>query len=377
VLVANPGAEIWLTGTVAVKGERRTFRIRVDRRPELLAAIARLHGRTQVDWRELDVSLETKLALTALGLVVKPEEVVCVPHFRCGEAELASELVPELVDAAADDELAPDALFARDGCARGVLLPPGAAERLDLAGETVWVADGRAGIRLPCAVPDGTIAAIEAGDALPPATWRLLRNAGATKLAPRRSRPLSSAASLDALRAELDDQGTVVLRDLLPPLATGALRRYLRALHDGGVLEHHVDPAFPQRWIAHNEPVVRMLHEPLVRVVSELSRTAVKASYCFLARYGTGARMPRHTDREQCAWNMSFVLDADPAPREADAWPLLVEERGRVRAARLCIGDAVLYKGTASPHWRDQLDAGNYIIAFFHFVDESFTGSLD
>jgi hypothetical protein len=180
---------------------------------------------------------------------------------------------------------------------------------------------------------------------------------------------------IEALRAELEETGTVILRDLLPPLAAGALRRYLRALYHHGALERDRDAGFPERWCAHNEPVVRMLHQPLV---SEVSQTAVKASYCFLSRYGAGARLPRHTDREQCLWNMSFVLDADPAPQEeAEAWALHVEERGQVRQARLRIGDAVLYNGIASPHWRDTLDAGSYIIAFYHFVDERFTGRLD
>lgn len=337
MLVRNPGAEIWLSGSVLLRGERREFRVRVDRKPELLAAIARLAGRTEVDWRELEVSLETKLALTAMGLVVKPEEVVEVPAFRCewDGSELAGEI-----------------RYGRNGAP--VALPPGAGARMDLRGETLWAADARAGLMLPVSVPDGTIAKGVVG------------GVGRAPL------------DLEALRAELDEHGTAVLRDLLPPLQGAALARYLRELYAGGALEKDKDPGFPQRWIAHNEPVVRMLHEPLVRVVSEVTRAPVKASYCFLARYAAGASMPKHVDREQCVWNMSFVLEADPEPAtEADAWPLMVEERGRVRAAGLRVGDAVLYRGVSSPHWRDALAAGSYTVAFFHFVDESFAGSLD
>jgi hypothetical protein len=51
---------------------------------------------------------------------------------------------------------------------------------------------------------------------------------------------------------------------------------------------------------------------------------------------------------------------------------------GTVRTVPLEPGQMVLYAGTELPHWRDELPADRWVTNFFfHFVEESFEGSLD
>ncbi|MEM9491884.1 MAG: hypothetical protein AAGC55_22250, partial [Myxococcota bacterium] len=114
------------------------------------------------------------------------------------------------------------------------------------------------------------------------------------------------------------------------------------------------------------------------RPVQRLVVAPIKPSYAFLSRYREGAVLHRHTDRDQCAWNLSVVLDQYPDPSRDQAWPIHFAIRGSVHTALLGSGDGVLYSGTQVPHWRDALPAGQRVtIGIFHFVDREFAGSLD
>jgi hypothetical protein len=103
----------------------------------------------------------------------------------------------------------------------------------------------------------------------------------------------------------------------------------------------------------------------------------VKPSYSFLAVYERGAVLRRHTDREQCAWNLSVALGSEPHLPVDRQWPLHIETASGRHAVRLGPGDAVVYSGSDSPHWRDELQSIDSVtVAFCHFVDAAYEGPL-
>ena len=65
------------------------------------------------------------------------------------------------------------------------------------------------------------------------------------------------------------------------------------------------------------------------------------------------------------------------------AHPELDEDIARIKAretfakVELRPNDAVLYSGTHQWHYRDRIPSGTADLAFFHFVPEAFSGSLD
>ena len=178
-------------------------------------------------------------------------------------------------------------------------------------------------------------------------------------------------------RAELAESGYTVLRDLLPRAHLQTLRGYLEHLYANGYMAPGPRPA-ERRDVLHNQPVLRFLHHQLVRLIQRLVAAPIKPSYSFLSRYREGAVLSRHVDREQCAWNLSVVLDQDPEPGRDRAWPIHFDVQGSVHTALLGIGDGVLYSGTDIPHWRDALPLGQRVtVGIFHFVDREFAGSLD
>jgi len=177
-------------------------------------------------------------------------------------------------------------------------------------------------------------------------------------------------------RERFRERGYTAVGGLLHPFHIGELRRYYRRLIRRGRVPLG-DYQSKRRYVAHNEPAERFFHLQLTSAVSQLVGEPVKPSYVYLASYLSGAKLPRHTDREQCEFSVSLCLDYAPEPLEATPWPLHLETaRGRVTVFQ-ALGDALLYRGCELPHYRDPLPEGHLSTSiFFHYVSADFAGSL-
>jgi hypothetical protein len=174
------------------------------------------------------------------------------------------------------------------------------------------------------------------------------------------------------VKQSLLTNGYVVLRDIINPLQIGALRQYYRDIEHLDYFRR--DSQVPKRDIIHNEPVARFIHYQLKNLINKVSPERVIPSFTYLSIYKPGSILDKHTDREQCAWNMSVSIDMQP---ESEIWPIYMEIAGKAFEVRLGMGDAVLYSGTKIPHWREQLPENQKaIICFYHFVAEDFSGPL-
>jgi len=177
-------------------------------------------------------------------------------------------------------------------------------------------------------------------------------------------------------RERFREHGYTAVDGLLHPFHIGELRRYYRRLIRRGCVALG-DYQSARRYVAHNEPTERFFHLQLTGTVAQLVGEPVKPSYVYLASYLSGARLPRHTDREQCEFGITFCLDYAPEPVGATPWPLHLEtSRGPVRVEQ-ALGDALLYRGCELPHYRDPLPDGQISTSiFFHYVRADFLGSL-
>lgn len=181
--------------------------------------------------------------------------------------------------------------------------------------------------------------------------------------------------------AELPDrlaaEDFCVIPGLLNPAQVAGLRHYLRAIEAEGQLQDG-DGMVARRLCRHNEMLCRWFQHQFYPVIAELTGLALKPSYCYLAVYHSGAALARHTDREQCAWNLSLVMDMQPAREARQAWPIYLETDAGVQEVRLEMGDGILYRGDRYPHWRPPLLPNQRVaVCFFHFVDADFEGLLD
>jgi len=182
---------------------------------------------------------------------------------------------------------------------------------------------------------------------------------------------------LDAAGKRFRQHGYAPVAGLIHPLHVAALRRYYRhRIRTGGMVLG--DDQSARRYVAHNESVARFFHHQLTASVTAVAGEPVKPSYVYSASYRGGAKLDRHTDREQCEFSITFCLDYSPEPKLATGWPLHLHPASGMVTVYQAIGDGLLYRGCQLPHSRGTLRQGHTSTSiFFHYVRESFSGPLD
>lgn len=177
------------------------------------------------------------------------------------------------------------------------------------------------------------------------------------------------------LQQDISQQQYAILRGIIPPLQLAALRRHLRRLDQADYPTR--DPEIG-RAVMENENVTHFIHHQINDLINRVTQEPIKPSYTLLCFYSDGASLPRHIDRAQCVWNVSLLIDTEPETDLDSSWPIYLEVNGEPREVRLEMGDAVLYRGAETPHWRDALpDGQKATLIFCHFVPVDFKGSLN
>jgi hypothetical protein len=178
-------------------------------------------------------------------------------------------------------------------------------------------------------------------------------------------------------RAAEFQRGYTSVANLIPHFHLGALRRYYRYHTRAGSFQMG-DEQVRRRYAAHNESVSRFFHHQLAPAVSDIARTLVKPSYCYMVAYQSGSVLDRHTDREQCEYSVTLCVDSSPEPREQVPWPIYLDIPDGALRIWQHIGDGLLYRGRYLAHYRDRLPDGYTSTSLlFHYVDENFQGSVE
>jgi hypothetical protein len=152
----------------------------------------------------------------------------------------------------------------------------------------------------------------------------------------------------------------------------------------------------------HNVPFFVSIHNQLTDIASYYFNEKVKPSYSFLSMYKENGICPLHIDRDQCRYTIDYLISSTqemPWPihigkhmTDQERLNILIGERARPIAqndvdeimskevftsALLNPNDAVLYSGTHQWHYRSEKLVGEANLVFFHFVPESYNGSLN
>ncbi len=97
--------------------------------------------------------------------------------------------------------------------------------------------------------------------------------------------------------------------------------------------------------------------------VSNLFGEMVFPTYTYSRIYKHGSTLEKHIDRPACEISFSIHLYGDKE------WPIYMEKpTGEAVGVVLRPGDAVLYLGCDTPHWRDAYDGEEYGQVFLHYV---------
>jgi hypothetical protein len=209
----------------------------------------------------------------------------------------------------------------------------------------------------------------------------------------QRQRALIEQAKVDFNRGKY-----VVLRELLPPAQMAAMRRFYRQYAGHGFMPF--DDTQSKRLYQYNEPLARLFHGQLAKLVSFVAGEEVIPSYAYAASYLENADLKPHIDRAQCEFSISFQVDYLPEPENhLSPWALFVcqpdvsnnqpvkyysEEfparnggEDKNTAVYLASGDGLIYKGRELIHYRYALpDKNRSTSLFFHYVPKDFEGEL-
>lgn len=97
--------------------------------------------------------------------------------------------------------------------------------------------------------------------------------------------------------------------------------------------------------------------------VADLVGEMVLPTYTYARIYKNGSTLNKHVDRPACEISLSVHLQGDKK------WPIYMEKpNGEAVGVTLKPGDAVLYLGCDTPHWRDAYDGEEYGQVFLHYV---------
>ena len=109
-------------------------------------------------------------------------------------------------------------------------------------------------------------------------------------------------------------------------------------------------------------PFLEILCEKILQV-SDMVGELVFPTYTFSRIYKNGNVLERHVDRPACEISLSVHLYGDKE------WPIYMEKPDGVQVpVILKSGDAVVYLGCDTPHWRDAYDGEEYGQVFLHYV---------
>lgn len=344
---------------------------------------------------EISLTDEQTASLERLGMLVDPAEIPREVRYRPRLDRDLLEALPPRDRAATVPSLRgavvhPD-LVLQEGPEPPPRLPSSVREALSdpalsFEGVTAWIPDRGTSVWCPHQIEPALAAELRRwrdsgvpADIADPTLAALLFGAGILVPPDDDGARARRAIAWDRARNAFSDAAHAVLDRLLPPLTVAALRRHYAALEREGFFSLG-DSLVERRIVAHNEPVARLFHAQLAPAVEAITGEPVKPSYVFFSSYLPGAVLPRHVDRAQCEYSLSFQVDYSPEPEDRTPWPLYLENAGarEPRAIHLGLGDALLYAGRRQPHHRPRLARGHRSTSlFFHFVREDFDGSLD
>ena len=133
------------------------------------------------------------------------------------------------------------------------------------------------------------------------------------------------------------------------------------------------------RYKAHNEPFSRILHYELLPLIEKITSKKLRPTYTYLSAYKKGTTLPPHTDRADCEYTVSFVVDK---PDDSN-WNIYVHKprqpvkhKGRYdvqppinecESVDCDAGGLMLFQGTDHIHFREELKHDYYNILLLHY----------
>ena len=134
-----------------------------------------------------------------------------------------------------------------------------------------------------------------------------------------------------------------------------------------------------KRYKSNNEAAARILHYELLPLIEKITGNKLNPTYTYTSFYVKGADLPPHTDRCECEFTVSFIIDK---PKDAN-WNIYVDPKkqprkniGQCKPLSLkeeCIAvdcntnGLMIFQGEDHCHFREKLEFDYYNILLLHY----------
>lgn len=99
-------------------------------------------------------------------------------------------------------------------------------------------------------------------------------------------------------------------------------------------------------------------------VMNEIMQELMLPTYSYARVYANGDELKKHTDRPACEVSVTLHLGSD-----GTKWPIwFTKPNGEKISCDLQPGQAVVYLGMISEHWREKFEGKEYVQVFLHYV---------
>lgn len=116
------------------------------------------------------------------------------------------------------------------------------------------------------------------------------------------------------------------------------------------------------------DPLIEVMLKQCLPAVQEQTGLELEPTYSFSRVYQEGEELTPHTDRPSCEISVTVNVAC-----KGETWPIWMQYEGNDPVKCLLNpGDAVIYKGCETTHWRRKLPEGQLNIQFMlHYVDKN------
>lgn len=110
------------------------------------------------------------------------------------------------------------------------------------------------------------------------------------------------------------------------------------------------------------------LLKSLCQKISTIVNIPLLPTYSYSRIYRTNEVLKVHIDRPSCEISATITLGHH---KDSEIWPIFFSDKKKKHVASqiIGIGEAVIYKGTELPHWREKYKGIWQTQVFLHYVD--------
>ena len=178
-------------------------------------------------------------------------------------------------------------------------------------------------------------------------------------------------------RYNIDEFTPLVIEDVYLAEASKIFIDYFRKNINEGKFE--LGDKQSKRYKAYNESLNRIMHYEILPLIEHIVKCKLQPTYTYLSCYTKNCDLPAHTDRSDCEYTVSYIIDKP----DNFKWNIYVDKnkqpvKGKGRYDYTpeksdCIAvdcnrnGLMIFQGEDHIHYRDKLNADYYNIVLLHF----------